>query len=150
MNHRVQYNFGKFFSSCTTGNFSKRAQLHEASLVQEYLLWMFLSYVQFSDAINISGYNVSRDQTSVRTLFGVLSSYFLFFGSKYNTPDKHDTLNLFPVKVTDSHGCYSSAVPLVAGSPTPQQPTMSLHGVPTLRVVIYLEVVRNFTYPKIT
>jgi hypothetical protein len=31
MNLRVPYNFGKFFNSCTTGGFSRRAQLHEVS-----------------------------------------------------------------------------------------------------------------------
>jgi hypothetical protein len=36
MNLRVLYNFGDFFSSCTTGDFSKRAQLREVSqLFQE-------------------------------------------------------------------------------------------------------------------
>jgi hypothetical protein len=29
MNLRVPYNAGKFLSSCTTGGFSRRAQLHE-------------------------------------------------------------------------------------------------------------------------
>jgi hypothetical protein len=28
MNHRVRQNVGKFLSSCTTGGFSRRAQLH--------------------------------------------------------------------------------------------------------------------------
>jgi hypothetical protein len=31
MNLRVPYNAGKFLSSCTTGGFSRRAQLHEVS-----------------------------------------------------------------------------------------------------------------------
>jgi hypothetical protein len=31
MNLRVPQNFGKFFSSCETGDFSGRAQLHEVS-----------------------------------------------------------------------------------------------------------------------
>jgi hypothetical protein len=30
-NLRVPYNVGKFLSSCTTGGFSRRAQLHEVS-----------------------------------------------------------------------------------------------------------------------
>jgi hypothetical protein len=29
MNHRVPHNVGKFLSSCTTGGFSRRAQLRE-------------------------------------------------------------------------------------------------------------------------
>jgi hypothetical protein len=29
MNLRIPYNAGKFFSSCTIGGFSRRAQLHE-------------------------------------------------------------------------------------------------------------------------
>jgi hypothetical protein len=33
MNLRVPQNVGKFLSSCTTGGFSRRAQLHEVSLV---------------------------------------------------------------------------------------------------------------------
>jgi hypothetical protein len=32
-NLRVSEIFGNFFSSCTTGSFSRRAQLHEVSLV---------------------------------------------------------------------------------------------------------------------
>jgi hypothetical protein len=32
MNLLVPYNFGKFLSSCTTGGFSIRVQLHEVSL----------------------------------------------------------------------------------------------------------------------
>jgi hypothetical protein len=31
MNLRVPSNFGKFLSSCTTGSFSRRAQLHGVS-----------------------------------------------------------------------------------------------------------------------
>jgi hypothetical protein len=31
MNLRVKYNVGKLLSSCTTGSFSRRAQLHRAS-----------------------------------------------------------------------------------------------------------------------
>jgi hypothetical protein len=31
MNLRVPYNFGKFFSSCATGGFSSRTQLHGVS-----------------------------------------------------------------------------------------------------------------------
>jgi hypothetical protein len=31
MNLRVPSNFGKFLSSCTTGGFSRKAQLHEVS-----------------------------------------------------------------------------------------------------------------------
>jgi hypothetical protein len=31
INLRVPYNFGKFLSSCTTGGFSRRTQLHEVS-----------------------------------------------------------------------------------------------------------------------
>jgi hypothetical protein len=31
MNLRVPYNVGKFFSSCTTGSFPRRAQFHEVS-----------------------------------------------------------------------------------------------------------------------
>jgi hypothetical protein len=31
MNLRVLYNVGKFLSTCTTGGFSRRAQLHEVS-----------------------------------------------------------------------------------------------------------------------
>jgi hypothetical protein len=31
MNLRVQKNFGNFLSSCTTGSFSRRAQLREVS-----------------------------------------------------------------------------------------------------------------------
>jgi hypothetical protein len=31
MNLRVPQNAGKFLSSCTTGGFSRRAQLHEVS-----------------------------------------------------------------------------------------------------------------------
>jgi hypothetical protein len=33
MNHRVPQNAGKFLSSCTISGFSRRAQLHEVSLV---------------------------------------------------------------------------------------------------------------------
>jgi hypothetical protein len=33
MNLRVPLNVGKFLSSCTTGGFSRRAQLHEVNLV---------------------------------------------------------------------------------------------------------------------
>jgi hypothetical protein len=33
MNLRVPKNFGKFFSNCTTGGFSRRAQLHEVSYI---------------------------------------------------------------------------------------------------------------------
>jgi hypothetical protein len=33
MNLRVPLNIGKFLSSCTTGGFSRRAQLHDVSLV---------------------------------------------------------------------------------------------------------------------
>jgi hypothetical protein len=32
MNFRVPLNAGKFLSSCTTGGFSRRAQLHEVNL----------------------------------------------------------------------------------------------------------------------
>jgi hypothetical protein len=32
MNLRVPYNVGKFLISCTTGGFSRRAQLHEVSI----------------------------------------------------------------------------------------------------------------------
>jgi hypothetical protein len=35
MNLQVPYNVGKFLSSCTTGSFSRRAQLHEVSLLKE-------------------------------------------------------------------------------------------------------------------
>jgi hypothetical protein len=31
MNLRVPYNFGKFLSSCATGGFTRRAQLHGVS-----------------------------------------------------------------------------------------------------------------------
>jgi hypothetical protein len=31
MNLRVPYNTGKFLSSCTTGGFARRAQLHEVT-----------------------------------------------------------------------------------------------------------------------
>jgi hypothetical protein len=31
MNLRISYNIGKFLSSCTTGGFSRRAELHEVS-----------------------------------------------------------------------------------------------------------------------
>jgi hypothetical protein len=31
MNLRIPYNFGNLLSSCTTGRFSRRAQLHEVS-----------------------------------------------------------------------------------------------------------------------
>jgi hypothetical protein len=31
MNFLVLYNFGRFLSNCTTGNFSRTAQLHEGS-----------------------------------------------------------------------------------------------------------------------
>jgi hypothetical protein len=33
MNFQVPQNVGKFLSSCTTSSFSRRAQLHEVSLV---------------------------------------------------------------------------------------------------------------------
>jgi hypothetical protein len=33
INNEVQYNVGKFLSSCTTDHFSRRAQLHEVSTV---------------------------------------------------------------------------------------------------------------------
>jgi hypothetical protein len=36
MNLRVPYNAGKFLSSCTIGGFSRRAQLHEVSLVSYF------------------------------------------------------------------------------------------------------------------
>jgi hypothetical protein len=36
MNLRVSYNFGKFLSSCTTGGFSRRAQLREVSYLFVY------------------------------------------------------------------------------------------------------------------
>jgi hypothetical protein len=110
MNHRLPYNFGKFFSSCTTGNSSKRSQLREASLVQEYLLCRL-------QCIERSNFH----QDPVRCTVWVKIQHARWARYTQSVP---------PVKVTDSHGWYSSAVPLVAGSPTAQQPTMSLHGVP--------------------
>jgi hypothetical protein len=33
MNLHVQYNFAKYVSSCTTGGFSRRAQINEVSMI---------------------------------------------------------------------------------------------------------------------
>jgi hypothetical protein len=40
MNLRVPYNAGKFLNSCTTGNFSRKAQLHEFSYMNQIIqIW---------------------------------------------------------------------------------------------------------------
>jgi hypothetical protein len=42
MNLRVPYNVEKFLSSCTTGGFSRRSQLHEVSLVSVFKQYLFI------------------------------------------------------------------------------------------------------------
>jgi hypothetical protein len=47
MNLRVPYNAGKFLSSCTSGSFSRRAQLHESVRRSNEMISQFVSRCNF-------------------------------------------------------------------------------------------------------
>jgi hypothetical protein len=42
INLRVPWSVGKFLSSCTTRDFSRRAQLHEVNLVSYVIVWILI------------------------------------------------------------------------------------------------------------
>jgi hypothetical protein len=82
MNLLVPYNAGKFLSSCTSGSFSRRAQLHEVTWLWHLIFWSFIKtcrHIQVSVAIGkqrLSATSLYRNSLIVsRSHFGRESAH---------------------------------------------------------------------------
>jgi hypothetical protein len=88
MNLRVQQNVGKFLSSCTTGSFSRRVQLHGVSLPVFNFFSLASSYL-WSLAVSTLG----RCGNYMEQLHNMLTKYLISFSNTYSTLSI-DTFNI--------------------------------------------------------